>query len=67
MPKRSHSNRKSTKFKPGAVLAKPSSPAGKVKTKKGKVANLGLNEPASPSWRNPPFNGTFKVPFRFGT
>jgi hypothetical protein len=26
-----------------------------------------LNEPASPSWRNPPFNGTFKVPFRFGT
>lgn len=60
--KRSHSNRKATKFKPGAVMAQPSSPAGKMKTRKGKTVNLGLPDPMGPSWRNPPFVGTFKVP-----
>ena len=60
--KRTHSNRKTTKFKAGAVLKQPQSPAGVVRTKKGKAANLGLSDPMAPSWRNPPFLGTFKVP-----
>jgi hypothetical protein len=60
--KRTHTNRKTTKFKPGAVMAQPSSPAGKVRTRKGKTANLGLTDPMAPSWRNAPFVGTFKVP-----
>lgn len=59
--KRTHSNRKTTKFKSGAVLAKPSSPAGKMKTRKGKTANLGLSDPMAPSWRTGPFIGTFKT------
>lgn len=58
--KRTHSNRKKTKLKPGAVMARPSSPAGKMRTSKGKVANLGFPDPMAPSWRNPPFVGTFK-------
>jgi len=49
-------------WKPGKVMAVPSSPAGKMKTKKGKTVNLGLPDPMAPSWRNPPFTGTFKVP-----
>jgi hypothetical protein len=60
--KRTHTNRKTTKFRPGAVMAQPSSPAGKMRTKKGKIANLGFPDPMAPSWRNPPFLGTFKVP-----
>lgn len=42
-------------------MAQPSSPAGKMRTKKGKVANLGLTDPMAPSWRNPPFVGSFNV------
>jgi len=61
MAKRTHTNRTRTKFVPGAVMACPSSPAGKVRTKKGKTANLGLTDPMSPSWRNPPFVGSFNV------
>jgi hypothetical protein len=53
--------KKKTKIKPGKVMAVPSSPAGKMKTKKGKTANLGLTDPMAPSWRNPPFVGTFKL------
>lgn len=53
--------KKKKKWKPGKVMAVPSSPAGKMKTKKGKTANLGLPDPMAPSWRNPPFVGTFKV------
>lgn len=61
MAKRTHTNRQRTKWKPGAVMQQPQSPAGVVRTKKGKKANLGFNEPAAPSWRNPPFNGSFNV------
>ena len=60
--KRSHTNRKHSKFRPGAVLKQPQSPAGVVRTKKGKAANMGLVDPMAPSWRNPPFLGTFRVP-----
>lgn len=58
--KRTHTNRTRTKFRPGKVMAQPSSPVGFAKTKKGKTANLGLADPLMPSWRNPPFVGTFK-------
>jgi hypothetical protein len=54
-------DKKKKKFKPGKVMAVPSSPVGKAKTKKGKTVNLGLPDPMAPSWRNPPFTGTFKV------
>jgi hypothetical protein len=57
--KRSHSNRKTTKFKPGAVMVQPSSPAGKVRAKGGKTVNLGLIDPAAPSWRGAPYTGWF--------
>jgi hypothetical protein len=57
--KRTHTNRTTKKFKPGAVLVQPSSPAGKVRTSKGKIANLGLVDPAAPSWRGAPYVGWF--------
>ncbi len=40
-------------------MVQPSSPAGKVRTSKGKVANLGLVDPAAPSWRGAPYVGWF--------
>lgn len=54
-----HSQRQRTKFKPGAVLKQPQSPAGVVRSKKGKAVNMGLADPLAPSWRNPPFVGSF--------
>jgi len=62
MAKRTHTNRSRTKWKPGAVLQQPQSPAGVMRSKKGKAVNLGLNEPAAPSWRSAPFQGTFVTP-----
>lgn len=59
--KRTHTNRKTVKWKPGAVMQQPQSPAGVRRTKKGKKANLGFNDPMAPSWRNPPFRGSFNI------
>lgn len=45
-------------------IGEPSSPVGFAKTKKGKIVNLGLVDPDSPSWKTS--GKPFIVPFKFG-